>query len=78
MSEPVVAVAGLRVTYDRTVALDGLDLVVERPCVLGIVGSNGAGKSTLLKAIAGIVKPTAGTVRVLGAPAGRVPRGTIG
>jgi ABC-type Mn2+/Zn2+ transport system ATPase subunit len=78
MSEPVVAVAGLRVVYERTVALDGLDLVVDAPCVLGIVGSNGAGKSTLLKAIAGIVKPAAGSVRVFGAPAGRLPRGTIG
>jgi ABC-type Mn2+/Zn2+ transport system ATPase subunit len=78
MSEPVVAIVALRVVYDRTVALDGLDLVVERPCVLGIVGANGSGKSTLLKAIAGIVRPAAGTVRVFGAPAGRLPRGTIG
>ena len=47
----------------------GLSLAVGRECV-GLVGRNGAGKSTLLRAIAGEVRPTAGTISV----AGRVGR----
>lgn len=48
-------------------ALDNISFSVRRGEVLGLVGHNGAGKSTLLKVVAGILKPTAGTVR-LGGP----------
>ena len=47
-------------------ALDGVNLDVLRGQSVGIVGENGAGKSTLLKIIAGVVRPTAGSVRVNG------------
>ena len=47
-------------------ALDGVSLDVLRGQSVGIVGENGAGKSTLLKIIAGVVRPSAGTVRVNG------------
>ncbi len=47
-------------------ALDAVDLEVRAGESVGIVGENGAGKSTLLKIIAGVVRPTAGQVRVAG------------
>ena len=47
-------------------ALEGVDLEVLRGQSLGIVGENGAGKSTLLKIVAGVVRPTAGSVEVRG------------
>lgn len=45
---------------------DRLDLTVARGEVLGIVGASGAGKSILLNALAGLKRPNAGAVRVLG------------
>lgn len=51
---------------DPFVALDDVSFTVNRGESLAIIGENGAGKSTLLKLIAGVVKPTQGSVSVLG------------
>jgi lipopolysaccharide transport system ATP-binding protein len=51
---------------DPFIALDGVSFVVHRGESLAIIGENGAGKSTLLKLIAGVVKPTQGSVVVNG------------
>jgi ABC-2 type transport system ATP-binding protein len=56
---------GLRKTFGKTVALNGVDLRVEEGRILGIVGPNGAGKSTALHAILGLT-PYQGELRVLG------------
>ena len=56
---------GVRKAYGKTVALDGLDLVVEEGRILGLVGPNGAGKTTLLNAVLGLA-PCEGQLRVLG------------
>jgi ABC-type Mn2+/Zn2+ transport system ATPase subunit len=75
---PAVEVHGLHVRYDRVEALQGVDFALPRGTALGIVGPNGSGKSTLLKAVAGLVKPAQGTVRVQGLPPNKLPPGTIG
>jgi ABC-type polysaccharide/polyol phosphate transport system ATPase subunit len=51
---------------EMVAAVDDVSLTVEKGTTLGLIGSNGSGKSTLLKLIAGIAKPTAGTVTVEG------------
>lgn len=51
---------------DGVVALDGVSFTVEAGETLGVVGANGSGKSTLLKLLAGIVRPTRGSVSVEG------------
>jgi ABC-type multidrug transport system ATPase subunit len=46
--------------------LKGVNLGIEHPSLLAIVGKNGSGKTTLLKIMCGLVRPTKGTVRVFG------------
>jgi branched-chain amino acid transport system ATP-binding protein len=64
----LLSIAGLHVRYGAIVALRGIDLAVRPREIVAVVGPNGAGKSTLLGAIAGIVRPQAGTIRLEGAP----------
>jgi ABC-2 type transport system ATP-binding protein len=59
-------------------ALDDFSLSVPRGGVFGLLGPNGAGKSTLLCIIAGLVHPDAGTVSLLGEPAGPAARRRLG
>jgi branched-chain amino acid transport system ATP-binding protein len=59
-------VRGLVSGYDRGTVLHGLDLDVDAGAVLGLLGRNGVGKSTLVMTLAGLVPPSAGSVRVDG------------
>ena len=63
---PAVSIKGLIKNYGRVKALRGLDLTIETGQIFCLLGPNGAGKSTLIKAIVGAVRPTSGTVEVLG------------
>jgi ABC-2 type transport system ATP-binding protein len=65
-SSPAVVVEGLTRRYGSILAVDNLHLSVPRGTVLGLLGPNGAGKSTTLRTLMGLVRPTAGSVRVLG------------
>jgi ABC-2 type transport system ATP-binding protein len=56
--------------YGTTVALGGVDLSVEPGELVGLLGPNGAGKSTLVKIACGLVRASAGSAQVGGAPAG--------
>lgn len=52
--------------YNEFVSLDNVSFTVDKGDILGIVGFNGAGKSTMLKILAGVLKPTNGSVKVTG------------
>jgi len=59
--------------YGATEALAGVDVEVGEGELVGLLGPNGAGKSTLVKIACGLVRPSAGTVAIYGAPAGSAP-----
>lgn len=61
--------------YSTFNALNNVDVTIRRGKVFGLVGSNGSGKSTLLKVIAGVLKPTAGSVEVRGSVASLIELG---
>lgn len=66
MNAPAVAVQGLVKDYGSVRALDGIDLEVHAGEVFGFIGPNGAGKSTTIRILLDLLRPSAGTVRVLG------------
>ncbi|HEY2060965.1 MAG TPA: ABC transporter ATP-binding protein [Amycolatopsis sp.] len=66
MNNPAVELTGLVKTYGSTTAVDGLDLRMERGCLLALLGPNGAGKTTTVEICEGFRRPDAGKVRVLG------------
>lgn len=63
---PVVAATVLSKRYGSVHALDEVSLDVEPHEIFGVLGPNGAGKTTLIELAVGLLKPTSGTVRVLG------------
>ncbi|GAA4465159.1 ATP-binding cassette domain-containing protein [Novipirellula rosea] len=65
-SEPIVRVSAFRKTYGRTVAVDGIDLEIQRGEIYGLIGPDGAGKSSLMKAVAGVLTYDSGTLDVFG------------
>jgi ABC-2 type transport system ATP-binding protein len=79
MNPPAIETQGLRKTYGRTVALDGLDLRVGEAEVFGLLGPNGAGKTTAVKLLLGLARASSGTGTMLGRPLGdREARRRIG
>jgi ABC-2 type transport system ATP-binding protein len=72
----IIEVEGLRKEYQRlrggrTLAVDGLDLSVPEGGVFGFLGPNGAGKTTTIRCLLGLVRPTGGRARLLGADSNR-------
>jgi branched-chain amino acid transport system ATP-binding protein len=73
MSEPLLRVEGLDVSYGPSKALFGVSIDVAPGSVLAVLGVNGAGKSTFARAVSGLVPPTAGRVTFDGQDITRLP-----
>jgi branched-chain amino acid transport system ATP-binding protein len=63
---PALDVSGVTKRFGGFVALDGVSLSVPAGSITGLIGPNGAGKTTLFSAIAGFIRPDAGTIRLRG------------
>ncbi|MED5464333.1 MAG: ABC transporter ATP-binding protein [Myxococcota bacterium] len=70
--EYAVQTEGLRKVYGGVTAVDNLKLDIPQGVLFGLLGPNGAGKSTTLGILAGWLKPSAGSARVLGTPTQRL------
>lgn len=68
VSELVVEVHGLQVSYGSVVVLEDVGLSAAPGEIVAVMGVNGAGKSTLLSCLAGLRRPSGGSIRVLGGP----------
>jgi ABC-2 type transport system ATP-binding protein len=64
--KPAIWAEGLRKSYGKTLALDGLDLRVEEGTILGLLGPNGAGKTTVVRILTTLLSPDAGRAEVAG------------
>ena len=69
-----IEATGLRKSFGKVKALDGLDLNVPRGSVCALLGPNGAGKTTAVRILATLARPDAGTARVAGYDVVRQPR----
>ena len=76
---PLIEADGVSFAYGSTPVLEDVDLTVRRGEFVALVGPNGSGKSTLLRILLGALRPSAGSVRLLGRPPELVEdRGGIG
>ena len=66
MTQPAIETIGLTKHYGEVRALQDLDLEVRRGEVFGFLGPNGAGKTTMIRTILDLIRPTAGTARIVG------------
>jgi branched-chain amino acid transport system ATP-binding protein len=73
----VLDIADLSVAYGQRRALDRVSLTVAPGEIVTLLGANGSGKSTMLRAISGLVRPLAGTIRWDGRDLGRLPADAI-
>jgi ABC-2 type transport system ATP-binding protein len=71
---PMIQTRGLTKCFGNVLALDDLDLEVQRGEVFGFLGPNGAGKSTTIRLLLGLIRPTAGEAWLGGVPVGDVER----
>lgn len=77
-SEPAAALEGVSKLFGRFAALHDLSLTLPAGRIYALLGENGAGKTTLLRIIAGLSRPTRGSVRILGSADPRAVCARIG
>jgi len=78
MNGPLLQARGVTRTFGGLTAVDQVDLQVNAGEVVGLLGANGAGKTTLIRIVLGLLRPTAGEVRLLGGPPSRRSRARLG
>jgi heme exporter protein A len=79
VTDAAIAARGVGKRFGHAVALSDLDLELPAGRSLAVLGPNGAGKTTLLRLIAGLARPTAGSLEIAGQPAGgRAARARVG
>ena len=66
MSEVILRTKDLMKKYGGHTVVDNLNIEIKRGEIFGLLGPNGAGKSTTMNMICAIVRPTAGSVELLG------------
>ncbi len=69
--EPVIVIDTLYKSYGKVQAVKGISIHVERGEIFGFLGPNGAGKTTTIRCMLDVIRPTSGTLRVLGLDAQR-------
>ncbi|MFL5654884.1 MAG: ATP-binding cassette domain-containing protein [Ktedonobacteraceae bacterium] len=71
MQEPIIVIDQLKKSYGKIQAVKGISMSVERGEIFGFLGPNGAGKTTTIRCMLDVIRPTSGTIRVLGLDAQR-------
>ena len=66
MRDAAIVAAGLTRTFGKLVAVDAVDLTISEGRIYGFLGPNGSGKTTTIRMLCGLLKPSAGSARVLG------------
>src|SRR5947209_11395935 len=69
--EPVIVIDNLYKSYGSIQAVKGISLNVQRGEIFGFLGPNGAGKTTTIRCLLDVIRPTSGSIRVLGMDAQR-------
>ena len=69
----MLELSGLALHFGALKVLDGVELTVPQGAVVGVIGPNGAGKTTLFNVIAGVLSPSAGSIRFEGRDVGAMP-----
>ncbi|MGA2298593.1 MAG: ATP-binding cassette domain-containing protein, partial [FCB group bacterium] len=78
MNQTSIEISNLTLKFSKYIALDNINLTINKNTFLSIVGPNGAGKSTLLKVILGLIPPGTGTVKIFDKSPDDVPPQLIG
>ncbi len=73
----MLEVENLHVSYGAIKALHGVNLKVAKGSIVTLIGANGAGKSTTLRALSGLVKPSAGSIRYDGQEISKLPANKV-
>ena len=77
MENCVLKAVGLTKRYQKTTALDGVDLELPQGKIVGLLGPNGSGKTTFIKLAAGLLTPSSGEIRVCGEPIGPASKALV-